>query len=221
MSDTDSLDDLLDDIDMDNIIDSKQEFSSSIATMNDSGKKIVNEADLDDLLDDFFDEEDTSAPASSTISQKENTAADDDDIDDGDDGGLTAHLQLQKTHDLERALHTIPDLEMKKKWMNILQDDIKLNDSSSPFKHSYSYLECQDSVEHFAVDKSLRNLVLRACSKSKMSDAQAKCLQDVLFHDPILLKKYCKQIVEEKATEIKNDEDFNEDKYPALWKMIV
>lgn len=71
------------------------------------------------------------------------------------------------------------------------------------------------------VDKSLRNLVLRACSKSKMSDAQAKVLQDDLFHDPVLLKKYCQQIVKEKSEEVRKNIDFSEDKYPALWEATI
>lgn len=222
MSDTDSLDGLLDDIDMDTLVDSKEDTNKSSLAISSNQKSIANEEDLDDLLDDFFGDEDTTAAGGPSFSSATSAKAEDsstsDDID--DDGGLTAHLQLQKTRDLERALHTIPSADMKNKWMHILQEDIKLEDSSSPFKRSYSYLEWQDPVEHFAADKSLRNVLLRACSKSNMSDDQAKRLQDVLFHDPELLKKYCKQIVEEKSPEIKKNEDFSEEKCPSLWKSV-
>lgn len=229
MSDTDSLDGLLDDIDVDTLLDSKEPPSSALSAQSNNGKAIENEADLDDLLDDFFEDDDTPtakekgegklSPTSSGKSANNTNCSDDID----DDGGLTAHLQLQKSHELERALHTIPNPDTKNKWMNILNKDIKLDTTtpSSSFKHSYAYLEWQDPVEHFAVDKALRNLILRACSKSQISDTQAKRLQDALFDDPVLLKKYCRQIIEAKSQEIKTDVDFNEDKYPSLWKSIM
>ena len=139
---------------------------------------------------------------------------------------MTAHLQLQKTHNLERSLHTLPDPSMKAKWMQILKTDVKLDDAKldeahSSLKRSYAYLEWQDSVEHFVADKTLRNLILRACSKSNMSDVQAKRLQDMLFHDPILLKKYCQHIVKDKSVAVKKDPDFAIDKYPSLSKLIA
>jgi hypothetical protein len=54
-----------------------------------------------------------------------------------------------------------------------------------------------------------------------MSDSQAKRLQDVLFHDPVLLKKYCEQVIKDMTADIKRDEDFSEDTYPALWKAVA
>ena len=215
MSDTDSLDGLIDDIDMDTLLNSKEDVSSSASVINNNDNQKKGEEDLDDLLDDFFDDKDTSTTSPKT----DKTPAKEDDIE--DDGGLTAHLQAQKMHDLERALHTLPNANMKEKWLNNLKEDIKWDEPVSPFKRSYSYLEWQDPVEHYAVDKSLRNLILRACSKSNMSDAQAKRLQDVLFDDPVLLKKYCRQIVKEKSPDVMKDADFSEEKYSSLRKAIL
>lgn len=222
MSDTDSLDGLCDDIDMDALLDTKEGSKDIVGveeTCSDRGKQIETEGDLDDLLDDFFGEEAEANESASTNASKKIHEDIGDDI--GDDDGLTTHLKIQKTRDLEKALHTLPDSDMKKKWMGNLDDELKLNHSNSISKRSYSYLEWQDSVEHFTADKSLRNLILRACSKSNMSDAQAKRLQDCLFHDSDLLKKYCKLIIEEKAADIVNDCDFNEINYPALWKVVA
>lgn len=224
MSDTDSLDGLIDDIDMDSLMDTKPSGSDSTTSThthtvasNNVEKKITKEEDLDDLLDDFFaDDEETEA-----VAKKETRSVDaSDEIDDYDDGDLSSHLKQQKIQHLEKALHTIPGKDMKKKWIDILSGDVKIDKTSTKFKRSYSYLEWQDTVEHFAADKSLRNLILRACSKSNMSDAQAKALQDKLFHDPELLRKYCKEFIKETSADIKNDKDFCEAKYPALWKAV-
>lgn len=234
MSDSDSLDGLIDDIDMDALLNPTEDCKSAAAVYgNDSSNnsnnniKIENEQDLDDFVDGFFaaDEESSSNEKAVKPGPGDKNTKSNDSIDDDDDGGLASHLQIQKIHNIEKALHTLPSVEMKKKWIDILSEDVRMGgddaaNNSTAFKRSYAYLEWQDPVEHFVVDKAMRNMILRACSKSNMSDAQAKKLQDRLFHDPELLKKYVRHIIKEKSADIKKDPDLSDDRYPALSRAI-
>ena len=203
MSDVDSLDGIVDDIDFDEYVDSKEDNNNSS-----DDKYVKTEEDLDDLLDDFFD-------SSGIVREEEigNSSKVSDDIDEEED--LTTHIKLRKTHDLESALKDVPDPHLKKKWIDILKDEVRLG-CSPPLKPSYAYLEWQDPVEHFSVDKSLRNIIIRACSKSSLDDAKAKLLQDLLFNDEELLQMYCKHILNDKRTDIKRSQDFDTAKYPLL-----
>jgi hypothetical protein len=195
----DSLDGLIDDIDFDNLEGDPQPQE---------GKNRAPQLDINQLLDEvgdaFFD--DDSPPASK---QKN----DEDDL--FHDTNLVDFVQLGSKRDLESALYGVP-AHIRKKWTDFLDENLKPSNSSH-LGHSSAYSSWNNGpVAVYSVEKSLRDLIMKASSKGELDAATVNNIENQMIGDKEMKKKYIAHLLRSKRDLILSDENYQPGKYPDL-----
>jgi hypothetical protein len=193
MSDVDSLDELLDDID-----DIKS--GPDADTIGDTS------IDLDALLDDAAEEYD----------KTEQQVDEDDDL--VEDGGIAGHMHSSEERAVDSALLGVP-FHMRKKWTEFLHADISVAEGAE-YVSSYAYRSWSEERNKFSIDKSLKEMVMRVSSKCGLNDAQSKEVENAVMADPVMKSQYIAQIIADRKTQILSDPNYDPNIYPMLAKVL-
>lgn len=185
MSDRDSLDELIDDVD----------YATEVPV--DTRKSI---SDLDALLDEVVGEYD------------DMVRGDDDNIGDID---IAGHLKSSDERTVDSALIGVP-LNLKKKWMDFLQQDLSGHDSDI---RSYAYRSWNDDTPKFSVDKCLKDIIMKVAPKCGLSDSQARRIESAATGSA-LKYMFIGQILADKKSQILNDPNFDPSAYPWITKAL-
>jgi hypothetical protein len=201
----DSLDGLIDDIDFDNL---------TAADLNSKEVKSAAPFDLNQLLDEvgdaFFDED--SPKNNNSRKQK----SDEDTI--FDDTNLVDFVQFGSKRDLESALYGVP-VHIRKKWTDFFDENLKPSNSSH-LGHSSAYSSwnsgSQSSYPSYSLEKSLRDLIMRASSKCELDAVAVNQIENELITQKETKKRYIEHLLRSKRELILSDENYQSSKYPDL-----
>mmetsp|Transcript_14825 Transcript_14825/g.22317 ORF Transcript_14825/g.22317 Transcript_14825/m.22317 type:complete len:196 (-) Transcript_14825:41-628(-) len=192
MSDIDSLDGLVDDIDIDAI---------------DSGKP----SDLDDILDDCAEQ--FLSTESSLKFEKG------DSVDDSACVRLDDHLEEKAIQELKCAMENVPHA-LKNKWMGILSSNIDTEEQFK-FVPSYAYMGWDKEYPQFSVEKNLKDIVLRASVKSGLSDSQSSAVEAAIRTENSVTQRYISKILDDKKDTVRNDCNFDSCAFSCLSNAVT
>jgi hypothetical protein len=227
----DSLDGLIEDLDFDQLIPTTEHHSTH--------KDTIAPCDLNQLLDDvtdaFFDnsEGDMKAEAGVTIEKEGNGNNEEESL--FDDINLSNYVNLSSKRELETAMTGVP-FHLRKKWMDVLLNEQLQPPQLSKLGHSYAYSSwnhqssaspsapsvplISSSGSSLSLDKSLRDLIMKASSKSDLSAAEIQQLERFLITGEENKLQYLRCVLQTNQERIAQDSDYQPTKYPELAAML-
>lgn len=204
MEERDSLDGLIDDIDFENLPQN---------TGKDTNKTQGSTINMNDILDEvsntFFED---------SFSEEKHSSNNDGDDDLFPHTNLNDHVQLSFKRELESSLYGVP-IHLRKKWIDLLTKDLK-PPNISRLGHSAAYSSWNTPHSSYTIDKSLRDVIMKASSKCTCTAQEVQILEEQLIGNSQNKMKYIEHLIKENKEKILQDCNYNSTKYPELHKML-
>jgi hypothetical protein len=189
----DSLDGIIDDIDIDNL----QEIP----------KKKMDDLDLDNLLDEVaadFTNKNTSK-ISNNITK------------------IIKAEKSQEELAWERAVKGVPTpmKDRWSRVINLLPTNSGKDDIAEySARQSYAYMNFEDDVKHNAFNNSLKEVISLSCKKCNFNDEKTKAIHSAIETNDTIKKKLMLQIIKDSQSDVLRDPNFDASKFPRLAEAI-
>jgi hypothetical protein len=228
----DSLDNLIEDIDFDQLTPTKDQLHK------DSPPRDLNQL-LDDVSNVFFDNLEEEAATRGAAEEGKKGNSEEETL--FDDINLSNYEKLSSKRELETAITGVP-FHLRKKWMDVLMSEQLQPPNISRLGHSYAYSSWNHQSSSTSIplsssstsapaasaptgsslslDKSLRDLIMKASSKSDLSAAEVQQLERFLIAGEENKLRYLRSVLLTNRERIAQDSDYKPAKYPELAAML-